>query len=209
LRSALAILLLLSCAVLATATPRSETNKGNIAAQQGELDQALLHYKKALEQKGDTSVILYDLGNVMTQSGQFENAEKSYLGSLHPKTTLPQQSETFYNLGNALFGGKKYDQAIGAYVEALKRNPTDDEAKYNLEVAKRMLQQQQKQQQQQQNQDQKQEQKQDQKQRQDKQQEKKQQQEQQQNQQPQARPDKQMSREEAEKMRFYRMSRTR
>ena len=143
------IIVLLALSLSAWGTPRSLVRQGNKAAGQGKTDEALLHYKQALQQKADTSVVMYDLGNVMNQSGQHENAEKSYLGSLNPKSSLPEQAATFYNLGNTYFAEQKFDEAAKAYIESLKRNPADDEAKYNLEVARRMLQQQKQQQQQQ------------------------------------------------------------
>ena len=34
---------------------------------------------------------------------------------------------------------KKYDQAINAYKNALRRNPNDDETRYNLAVAQKNL----------------------------------------------------------------------
>jgi len=196
------IMVLLALTVSAWGTPRSQVTKGNRAAGQGKTDEAVLHYKQALEQKADTSVVLYDLGNVMNQSGQHESAEKSYLGSLHPKTPLPEQAATFYNLGNTYFAEQKYDEAATAYIESLKRNPEDDDAKYNLEVARRMLQQQK--QQQQQPDQQQQEQKQDQKE-QDKQEDKPQDQQQQQQQPPDQQQNepqaaKKMSPEEAERI---------
>ena len=207
-------LLILIMATASSATPRAETKRGNKAAQDSLADDAMLHYKQALEQKGDSSVILYDLGNLMYQGKQFEPAEKSYLSSIDPNSPVEDQAAAFYNLGNTYFESQKYDKAAQAYVEALKRTPTDAEAKYNLELARRMLQQQQQQQKQdQQKQDQDQN-KQDQQQQQqpqqdqDKKEEEKQQQDQQQQQQDQqqqeqqAQPQraKQMSPEEAERI---------
>ena len=178
------------------ATPQIETKRGNKLAEQSKTDEALIHYKQALEQKGDTSVILYDLGNVMYQKGEYESAEKSYLGSLDPRIPVEDQAEALYNLGNTYFQPQKFDKAAQAYVEALKRTPKDAEAKYNLELARRMLQQQkQEQQQQQQNQDQ-QEQKDEQKQDQQDQQQQKDQQQQEQQQQEQQNQQQQEQKEE-------------
>jgi tetratricopeptide (TPR) repeat protein len=151
--------IVLLAASIALATPRTETRRGNVAAGKGQADDAMVHYKQALEQKGDSSVILYDLGNLMYQGGQYESAEKSYLGSVNSKSPLDEQSAAFYNLGNTYFESQKYDQAAKAYVEALKRMPSDSSAKYNLELALRMLQQQKQQQKQDQDQNQNQDQK--------------------------------------------------
>lgn len=131
---------------IATANPRVEVKRGNGAATAGQADAALLHYKKALDEKADTSVVMYNLGNVLYDQEKYKEAERAFSGSLGPEQPPVEQSETLYNLGNTLFQAKEYDKAIGAYVEALKRNSSDDEARYNLELARRMLQQQQQQQ---------------------------------------------------------------
>jgi Ca-activated chloride channel homolog len=135
----------LTLVTLAVASPRKQVKAGNQAAVQGQADAAMVHYKKALEQKGDSSVVLYDLGNLLYSGGDYDNASKTFMGSYDPKDPPAVQSQTFYNLGNSLFEGKKYDQAAEAYLESLKRNPKDDDARYNLELARRMLKQQQQQ----------------------------------------------------------------
>jgi tetratricopeptide (TPR) repeat protein len=58
------------------------------------------------------------------------------------------KSRAYYNMGNAHFQNKEYDESIKDYKEALKLSPTDEDAKKNLMLAMRQLQQQQQQQQQ-------------------------------------------------------------
>ncbi len=74
--------------------------------------------------------------------------------------TPDAKSGSWYNLGNTLMSQQKYKESIEAYKKALRVNPDDQDAKYNLEYARKMLS---NQQQQQQNQDQNQDQDQDQK----------------------------------------------
>ena len=186
MRTILFWLMLITVSSYAVATPRAEIRRGNRAAEQGNGDEALLHYKQALEQKGDTSIITYDLGNLMYQGGEYESAEKSFIGALDSDDSPAEQAATLYNLGNTYFQKQEFNKAVQAYVEALKRTPADDAAKYNLELARRMLQQQQQQQQQQnQDQDQQQQEEQQDQQQQQQQDQQQQEQEQQQNQQPQ------------------------
>ncbi|MCI0597411.1 MAG: tetratricopeptide repeat protein, partial [candidate division Zixibacteria bacterium] len=44
-----------------------------------------------------------------------------------------------YNIGNGLFGAGKFAEAAGAFKKALEINPNDRDAKYNLELALKML----------------------------------------------------------------------
>jgi Ca-activated chloride channel homolog len=214
--------LLFLCLIVSAsmASPRTQVKQGNEAAMKGLKDAALMHYLKALEQKGDTSVILYDLGNLKYESGDYENSQKYFEGALDPKESKAEQSQTLYNLGNSYYQAKQYDKAVKAYAESLKRNPKDNDAKYNLELALREMRRQQQQQQDQQNQDKQDQKKEDKKQDQQKNQDQQnqeqkpdssqQQQEQQaqqqqqdstqQQQQPQNSQDQQMSQEDAERL---------
>lgn len=162
---------------LAAASPRVEVKRGNHAIQQELPNAAFHHYKKALEEGGDSSVVFYNLGNLIYEQGDPEAAKQSYLGSLVTSRHLESDADAFYNLGNSFFQSQKYDSALAAYVESLKRKPDDVDAKYNLELARRMLQEQQ----QQQSCDNEQEQKQEEQQQQEQQQQQDQQQDQQNN----------------------------
>ena len=51
----------------------------------------------------------------------------------------------WYNLGNALYKQQQLEPALEAYKEALRRNPSDIDAKHNFEVTLEQLQQQQQQ----------------------------------------------------------------
>jgi tetratricopeptide (TPR) repeat protein len=186
------------------ASPRTEVKQGNRLAQTGNAGDALTHYKRALDEQGDSTVILYDIGNLMYGQGDYESARKFYGGSARPNASERELSETLYNLGNSFFQGQQYDKAVAAYVEGLKRNPGDEQGKYNLELARLMLRQQQQQRQQQQDQNQKQNKdQQQQKQQQDSTQQQNQQEQQAQQQteqQSQPQYDRQMSKEEAERI---------
>merc|ERR1711916_287020 len=133
------------------------------------------------------------------------------MGDLAKKELEPdQKAEVFHNLGNSFLEAKKYQESIEAYKNALRNNPRDMDSKYNLEYARKKLEEQQQQDQQdkedQQNQDQDQQHKQDQKDNDQDQQDKDQQQNKDQNQdqdqknQKQQQQPKQISKKDAERM---------
>lgn len=74
-------------------------------------------------------------GAAQYRSGDYENAAQS-LESLH-------SADAHYNRGNALAQAGKLQDAIAAYDAALKANPTMDDAKFNRELVKKQLEQQQ------------------------------------------------------------------
>jgi Ca-activated chloride channel family protein len=206
-----ALLLSAPFRILDAESARKLIREGNKAYGAAQFDAALAKYKAALQSGADPAVAAYDVGNAQYSLGQSDAAQKAYTESIRPAKPAVL-SESIYNLGNSYFQGQKYSEAISAYIEALKRNPNDDDAKYNLELARRMMKQaQQKQEQQNQQQDQKDQQKsqqdstqtQQQNQEQNKQQQQRDQQSQQQeqqNQQSQPQQQKQMTREEAERI---------
>jgi tetratricopeptide (TPR) repeat protein len=57
-------------------------------------------------------------------------------------------SAAWYNLGNALYRGQQLQQSLEAYKQALRMNPSDPDAKHNLERVLEQMQQQDQQQQQ-------------------------------------------------------------
>ncbi len=145
---------LLMISVAFAELPSREVSKGNKSAQSGQTDQAQYHYVKALENHADTSTVMYNLGNAMYDAGEFERAMKIYSGAIDSTRTPEQLERAYYNMGNASFQAQKYDEAIASYIEALRHNPSDDDARQNLELALRMKKKSEEQQQQQQNQDQ-------------------------------------------------------
>lgn len=162
------ILIFMLCASYAVAAlPSREVAKGNEAAQAGRLDQAQYHYVKALESHADTSVVMYNLGNALYGAGEYERAKQLYGAALDSTRTDEQLARTFYNMGNAGFQAQKFDEAIASYIEALRHDPQDDDARQNLELALRMKRESEQQQQQQQQDQQQDQQKQDQNQQQD------------------------------------------
>ena len=76
--------------------------------------------------------------------------------------TSPESSTDFYNKGNVLAKMGIYEDAINAYDEALKMDPDNEDARFNRELVKQALQEQQQQPQQDKSEDQSQEQSQDQ-----------------------------------------------
>lgn len=111
---------------------RSAYKKANYA-------EALEYYESA--QKGAPENV--DLSDEMAQSAykarDFERAEKIYQQSANSKKTDLEKARNNHNLGNSRMKQKDYQGAIEAYKESLRKNPGDDETRYNLSEAIRQL----------------------------------------------------------------------
>lgn len=184
--------------------------KGNQALQANENKKALEFYRQAETEIPESPELNYNLGGALHQEGNYEEAIERLQSAL--STIDPQvEASAHYNLGNTYFRMQDYQRAISSYQDALNLNPDDMDAKYNLELARKMLkeqiqpkqqQNQQQQKQQQQQQDQQDQKKQDEQQNQDQQDQEQQDQQQQNQQQQQQQPqqDKKMSKEDAERI---------
>lgn len=85
----------------------------------------------------------YRKGVALYKQGDYEKAEELFRQSARPEVA----SSAAYNLGNALALQNKLEEAIEAYEDVLKQWPDHKEAKDNLEIIKKMLEQKQQQQQ--------------------------------------------------------------
>lgn len=148
---------------------RSLDRSGNEQYADSLYQDAEMSYRRALALNASDSVARFNLATSLIR--QQDPAKLTEADSI--LSDLLKESEhdgnrmmsarTLYQKGEIAMMGQKYDQAVSAFKECLKRNPTDDEARYNYVQAKRMLQQQQQQQQQNQDQNKDQQQKQEQK----------------------------------------------
>jgi Ca-activated chloride channel family protein len=138
----MAIVLLAGVSTFLGGEAHRRTEHGNEAYRQGKNDAALESYQRAQAILPEAPQLHYDLGNVLYRQENWAGAAEAYehaLGAAGPDLA----PKAAYNLGNALFK---------AYTRALRAAPQDGDAKHNLELALRALQEQQKKQQQQQQQ---------------------------------------------------------
>jgi len=194
--------------IYATSALAQKENKhirsGNDYYDEENYKEAEVDYMKALEAKPESYRGQFNLGGALYKQENFEDATKLY-GSLAERDVDDnEKSNSFYNLGNSFLKAQKYAESVEAYKNALRLNPDDMDAKYNMEYAKKMMENQQEQEQDQ-DQDQDQENKEDQEQEQDQQQQEQEQEQQdqdqqnQQQQQQQPQPQ-QISKQDAERM---------
>ncbi|MGB3713461.1 MAG: tetratricopeptide repeat protein [Candidatus Promineifilaceae bacterium] len=155
---------LLTMGLLATAcSPSAEKlNKdGNEAYAEEAYLEALAAYEAALIESPELAEPYYNAANTLYREGAFSEATMLMQEALKYADADSLEQSSFYNTGNSSFNLQEWEAAIAAYTEALLRNPDDQDAKYNLELALQQLQQQQQEQQQEENEEQQEEQSQD------------------------------------------------
>jgi Ca-activated chloride channel family protein len=117
--------------------------------ERGEYEDALRLYRNALLERPDSPSLRFNVGDVLFKIEDYEGAMQEYKAAL-AAADKDLKADTFYNLGNSLFQQQQLEPAIEAYKNSLDAEPGNLDAKANLELAQRFLEQQQQQQQQQQ-----------------------------------------------------------
>jgi tetratricopeptide (TPR) repeat protein len=107
-------------------------NLGIALFKTGNVDEAMVHYQKALEINPDFAEAHNNLGNFLFQKGSVDEAIVHYQMALEIN---PDYAEAHYNLGNALLKMGNVDEAIAHLQKALQINPDYAEAHNNLGYA--------------------------------------------------------------------------
>ena len=200
----LTVLILSSSSVFAQKAERKHVREGNDLYKSEKFTESEIEYRKALEVNPRSIEGTYNLGNSLYRQKKFPEAAEQYqllAGQAERLKETPEGkqrlSEVYHNMGNIFMNGKDYAKSVEAYKESLRLNPKDDETRYNLALAQKMLKDQQQNQKEEQNQSQQQQQQQ------NSDQNQKEQENQKQNQQQQSKAEEkenQMSRENAEQL---------
>lgn len=109
---------------------------GSFHHSNGQLDTAIIKFKKALKLNSNYLEAHYNLGVTLRVLGHTEEAIKSYEDALSIKNEYP---DAHYNLGNAFLSLKKFDSAIKHFESAIYFNPKNSQAYNNLGLAYKQL----------------------------------------------------------------------
>lgn len=145
------LFVILAAGASAQKIERDYIRKGNRLFNDSVFVDAEVNYRKALEVNPKSTVSMYNLGNTLSQQQKFKDAMEQYVAAGKIEKDKMKLAHIYHNMGVLFQAGKDYAQAVEAYKMSLRNNPKDDETRYNLALAQKMLKDQQ---QNQQNQDQ-------------------------------------------------------
>ena len=132
---------------------RQLVRQGNKQFRLGNAAESEVSYRKAVEKDARNPQANYNLGNALMLQRKDSLAITQFEKAAKQETNPLRRAQAFHNMGVVCQQHQMFGEAIEAYKEALRNNPTDDQTRYNLALCKRQQQQQQNQQQQQQNKD--------------------------------------------------------
>ena len=144
-----------SVGAFAQKAERKNIREGNSLYSEEKYLEAEIAYRKGLEVNSRSKEGTYNLGNTMYRQQKYKEAVEQYqLVAGQAEQLLidnpgnaARVAQIFHNMGNVGMETKEYAQSVEAYKNALRLNPRDDETRYNLALAQKLLQDQQNQEQ--------------------------------------------------------------
>ena len=193
-------LMMVSATAFGQKTVRDYLRSGNKLYKDSTFVKADVDYRKALELDPKSTDAMYNLGNALLMQQKAKDAMEQFEAASKVEKDKKKLSQIYHNMGVILQSSKQYPQCIEAYKKELRNNPADDETRYNLALAQKLLKDQQQNQDQNKQQEQKQDKKDDDKQQKNKEQQDQKKKDQQNQNQQQQQNQNQMSKQNAEQL---------
>jgi len=122
---------------LSAQSDKSLVRKGNNDFSNGSFNEAEINYRKALDKNPENGTAQFNLGDAMYQQENYEKAAEVFSKANIKGKTATERSDLYYNLGNSMLKAGKAEEATAAYKQALRENPKNDNARYNLEYLRK------------------------------------------------------------------------
>jgi tetratricopeptide (TPR) repeat protein len=132
------VLLLGSMGVVAQEKDRY-LNKANDQFADKQYAEAEANYRISKSKAKQKALAAYNLGNAIYKQNQPSEAKYAYIDAVEKSNSRSQKHNAFHNLGNVYLKEKKYAEAVSAFKDALRNDPADEESRYNLALAKKLL----------------------------------------------------------------------
>jgi Ca-activated chloride channel family protein len=129
-----------------------DARKANEAYENGNYEEAISLYKKAIDENPDNAKLYFNLASAQAKAGTSQEAVRTFEQYKSMTDNPEERAKANYNIGKVLSDSKEWDKAVDYYKKALRHIADDEDAKHNFELAKKKKKEQQKNQQDQQNQ---------------------------------------------------------
>jgi tetratricopeptide (TPR) repeat protein len=110
--------------------------EGNQLVSEDNYVAAEKEYRKAISEQPTNVAGTYNLGNAYYKKGNFDEALYRQQQVVKNATSKADKHKAFHNIGNILMKNKQCKEAVEAYKNALRNDPSDEETRYNLGLAK-------------------------------------------------------------------------
>jgi tetratricopeptide (TPR) repeat protein len=108
--------------------------------ESGDHNHAMQSYKQLLDENPNDPELNYNVGNSLYRMQKYDEAKLFYEKAL-TNTSDPQlKNRIQYNMANCEFKSKKLKESVEGYKQVLRKNPEDEDARKNLELALKQMQ---------------------------------------------------------------------
>ena len=96
-------------------------------------------YRRAIAKSAENPAAPYNLGNAYYRNESYSEAFGRFKEAGERAGEKSEKHSAYHNMGNVYMQRKEYERAVEAYKESLRNDPTDEETRYNLALAKELL----------------------------------------------------------------------
>ena len=114
-------------------------DKGLKEYNNNNFQEAREYYESVIEKKSDDQAANFGLGVSAYRQGDMQSAMEAF-DEIIRNNTSELKAESYYNMGNILYEQQMTEESMTLYKKALMINPNDSDAKFNYEMLKYQLQ---------------------------------------------------------------------
>lgn len=131
--------LFLALTLIANAqTDRQLIREGNRLFYKQQYDKAEVMYRKAVAKNPSNPQAVYNLGCALMMQSKDSAAVVQYEQAAKLEKNKLRLASVYHNIGVVCQNHKMYGDAIRAYEQSLRKNPHDNETRYNLALCKKL-----------------------------------------------------------------------
>lgn len=117
---------------------RQFIRNGNKLYRQQNYARAETEYRKALSKNARNTQAMYNLGCALMMQQKDSAAIVQLQNAGRSEQSPRRKAMAYHNIGVICQGHQMYGEAIEAYKESLRNNPSDNETRYNLALCQRL-----------------------------------------------------------------------
>ena len=110
--------------------------EGNERVLEDDYVAAEMEYRKAISEEEANVSGIYNLGTSYFKKGNYEESLFRLQEAAAKATDRSEKHKAYHNIGNILMQNKQCQEAVEAYKNALRNDPSDEETRYNFGLAK-------------------------------------------------------------------------
>jgi tetratricopeptide (TPR) repeat protein len=124
-----------SASTLFAQPDNKSVRKGNRLYKEGKFQESVQEYKKAAGENPSDPLTLYNLGNAVFRTNNYDEAITDFDKSIELSKDKAFIEKSYYNKGVSYTKQKKLLESIEAYKAAIKIDPADADVRHNLQKA--------------------------------------------------------------------------